>query len=270
MYNPENLELPNYDDARLTEYTWSYDIVLDLVLCCEEDFFPEALLEISQVRSPASAFHLMVVPDQEFFGEAEQVFDVEKLNPQSGSFDESCAEILETFGHDKETLVDWYEQSISKDCGFLAMMRIRVTMLWEIRGWPGLTLDFAKSEILGDGTEFEFARNWDVPSADAHVLYEEAVSGRSEDAESLRLSDPEEAASQVLAEYMASPSPAVERELVLSLIEFGRTQIYNEVAGFELAKFHLPELALCVSCGRKHEFSEERICSECRITKGAR
>ena len=54
-YNPEKLALPeDYNDPRLTEYTWSYDIVFDLVLACEEEYMPEALLEISRVRSPAS------------------------------------------------------------------------------------------------------------------------------------------------------------------------------------------------------------------------
>ena len=269
MYNPEKLELPDYDDRRLTEYTWRYDIVFDLVLACEEEYIPEALLEISRVRSPASAFHLMVNPDQEFLAEAETVFDIERLNPNSEFFNETCASILKTFGYDKETLGDWYRESISKACGFIAMQRIRVTLLWEIRGWPGLTLDFAVSQILGDGTQFEFDRHWDLYSSDAHLLHQDVVSGSSDGPESLRLSDPEHAASQALVEYLASPTPAAEEELASSLIEFGRKQIYEKVAGFELAKFHLPELAICFSCGRKHESSEERICRECEISKGA-
>jgi hypothetical protein len=32
MYNPEKLELPDYEDPRLTKYTWSYEVVLGAVL----------------------------------------------------------------------------------------------------------------------------------------------------------------------------------------------------------------------------------------------
>lgn len=271
MYNPEKLELPSYDDPRLTEYTWSYDIVFERVWACEEEYVPETYLEISGVRCPATAFHLMINPEDQQEVLELHLFEIERINPQSSFFIETSKEILDTFGYGSETLGDWYYESISKNSRFLAIEVVRVRMLWEIRGWPGLTLELANSEILGDGTQFEFYKDWYSPEG-AHLLESQTVEDPGDSSfgpESLRLSDPEQAASHALAEYLASPSPAAEEDLAISLIEFGRQQIYDKVAGYELATFHLPELAICFSCGRKLVSPEERICSECQISKAA-
>jgi hypothetical protein len=92
------------------------------------------------------------------------------------------------------------------------------------------------------------------------MLNDEVLSDHTDAKESLRLSDTHLAASHALDSYLASPTTTPAEDVTPLLFEFGNKQIYREVAGLELAKFHFPELNLCVSCGQQSEPSKEHIC----------
>ena len=184
MYNPEKLALPeDYNDPRLTEYTWSYEVVFYLAFACKEAIVPAVEMQIYGTRASTKAFHVMAaIPELVYLSEAERVFEIEELNPRGESFSDTRAEVYNTLGYQstsrgKPSLEDWYEQSIKADFGFLSLQKLRVKFLWQIQGWPGLTLDFVQSEIFGDGSNFEFERVWekDVPEEEAELLQDEVL-----------------------------------------------------------------------------------------------
>jgi hypothetical protein len=119
-----------------------------------------------------------------------------------------------------------------------------------------------QSEIFGNETNFEFERvwEWEESEEEAEMLNDEVLSDHTDAKESLRLSDTHLAASHALDSYLASPTTTPAEDVTPLLFEFGNKQIYREVAGLELAKFHFPELNLCVSCGQQSDPSKEHIC----------
>jgi hypothetical protein len=198
MYNPENLELPEYlDDPRLKTYTWRYDLVVGQVFASEGNgFVPEMHLDVDVVGTSATSFEIMYgLEDIEHVTEAERIFEIERLNPSDERFSETSKEVLEVLGFetsDKATpsLTSWYEEVTRENCGFLAVKRLRISMLWELRGWPGLTLERVKSEIFGSGSELKFESNWDLHYSDGRsVLIHNVDISTQRENESLELFD---------------------------------------------------------------------------------
>ena len=206
MYNPENLELPtDLDDPRLTKYIWRYDVVVGQVFASEGNrVIPEMYLDVGKVRAPETSFIIMYGPaDVVHVTEAEQIFEIERLNPSHERFSKTSKEVFEILrletSEGTPSLASWCEEVTQENCGFLAVKRLRITFLWELRGWPGLTLEHAKSEIFGSGSEFEFESDWDLYDSDGKsVLIHDVEISTQRENESLELFEPEDSSSQNL------------------------------------------------------------------------
>lgn len=206
MYNPENLEFPeDLYDPRLKTYTWRYDLVVGQVFASEGNrFVPEMYLDVDVVGTSATSFEIMYgQEDIKHVTESERTFEIERLNPSHERFSETSNEVLEVLGFetsDKATpsLTSWYEEVTRENCGFLAVKRLRITMLRELRGWPGLTLERVNSEIFGSGSELKFESNWDLHYSDGRsVLIHNVDISTHRENESLELFDPDKFVNRV-------------------------------------------------------------------------
>ncbi len=256
MYNPNNNPLPNdHNDPMLTRYIWSYVVVLTAAFPVADEDDQTEELEISRVRCGTTKFHVMPSPQIEYNFVDERVYLLEDLRVGSPNFDEvreEAQDILRAPG----SVEDWYEASLALDPEFthVKVFEVRVKFSWEIRGWPGLTLDYALAELHGNN--FEFERSWYLP-AGAELLDEGMPSEGMY--QSLRFASPELGATLALALYRSDPSPDKARDAARYLYE------YKDLA---LAQFHFPELELCDSCLEEFRDADELYCETCIVVMG--
>lgn len=157
MYNPNNLELPEIDDPRLTEYLYTSEFDVVQVIAFRSDAYgdelPEAWSDIEGAEG-ATDFHWFSadgsdsVPGEYFHGPLEgksEVFDVEQLNPLDTDFDKVKSGVLALLGSSESVVdsqvEDWYQEASEGEFDKVRIFRERYTWEWIIRAWEGLTLD---------------------------------------------------------------------------------------------------------------------------------
>lgn len=256
MYNPSQHALPSDStDPRLTSYKWSYTVVLSAAFPVVEEHVQYEELEISRVRCGTEKFHIMPSPEIEYDLLDEQVYPLDDLRIGSPNFDavrEEVRDMLKIEG----SIEDWSETAASLDPEFshVKVFAVAVKFSWEIRGWSGLTLDYALAEIHGN--DFEFERAWYLPEGSG--ILDEGMPSEAK-RQSLRFANPELGATLALSSYASDPSPEKAKDAARYLYEF------KDAA---LAQFHFPELELCDSCLEEFRASDQLICETCRVVTG--
>ena len=171
MYNPEQLDLPDYEDQRLTEYLYGYDVPFIHAIAYNSDEHSEPpFIEMEfwtpfKVRVP---FHFMMWPDTPTIIENQRVFEVEKLDPSGSAFPGVEAEVLAELGVSsndawKPDISSWFEDASSEDCDKLAIVKYRVRYEWTIRAWQGLTLEYLEQQLASDVESLDFGKDFEVP-----------------------------------------------------------------------------------------------------------
>lgn len=171
MYNPKNLELPQFDDPRLTEYIYGYDCLFVHVLALNSDEHEATPFVEIDFQTPFRVnvpFHFMMWPDTPTTIESEELFDIDQLNPRSSSYAATKAKVLKLIGVDPKgrwqpSLSDWRKEALAEGCDRLAIVRYRVRYEWTVRAWQGLTLQHLKSEIDSVDWALEFVKDFEVP-----------------------------------------------------------------------------------------------------------
>lgn len=249
LYNPDNLELPGFEDSRLTQYIWEYSVgsfTHVIALNSERwqwDSAPEARLEFGSPFRYIADFHLMAWPEESYQPLPDVAFDFEQLDPSHPKYLSVRSQIASLLGekvNPDDFLDNWREEAT--DSGFDKMYIQRwsdVRYEWKIRAWGGLTLKHLKDnldlQVFGVSVEVEVDEQ-------VAVLLETFEGFQETDTafESLRYADPEMDAKHLLSKYLAKPTESLALEVARSLHRFG---------GPELVSFHFPELDLCRSCG---------------------
>jgi hypothetical protein len=246
LYNPENLELPNYDDPRLTDYFWEYSVGTwtHVIAFNSEEWegqsSPEADFEFSTPFHYSADFHLLMWPDLSYQPLPNVSFDFGQLDPtnlESSLVRSQIASLLELDKPDS-WLDGWLEEAESGDCNKLIIQRWQdVRFEWRVRGWEALTLEHLKANLR----DLEFSKSFS--SSDGSLLLETFQPDDSKNGfESFRYEDSEFGARFALSAYQANPSTSLALEAAGYLHRFG---------GPELAAFHFPGLELCRSCGEQ-------------------
>lgn len=175
MYNPENLELPDEDDPRLTEYVFGSDELYVHALAVE--VFQEVPFVYINFQTPFRVnvpFHFIMWPQVLTSIESQELFDIDQLNPRSSDFAETKARVLQLMGVDPKgrwqpSLAAWREMALAGGYDRLAIVRYRVRFEWTVRAWQGLTLEHLKSEMESAGWALDFFKEFEV-SEDALLL----------------------------------------------------------------------------------------------------
>lgn len=171
MYNPDQLELPDFEDQRLTEYVYGYDVpFIHAVAYNSEEFAEPPFIGMEfwtpfKVRVP---FHFMMWPDTPTIIESQRFFNLEDLDPSGPTFPTVEAELWKELGvvqtdHWKPDFSRWFEEASSEGYDQLAILKYRVRYEWTIRAWQGLTLDYLEQELQSTEEALEFTKDFAVP-----------------------------------------------------------------------------------------------------------
>ena len=168
MYNPNNYELPDSDDPRLTDYVHSYDCLFTHAVAFsseEYDKTPYIEIEFSTPFGYNVPFHYIMWPDTPFIIENKEEFDLEQLNPDHSGFSEVKSQIVRLLKIYSESgwtppLEDWYEYA--KDAGKdkVGIVEYRVRYIWRVRAWDGLTLEHLESVWESTDEPIEFSKSF--------------------------------------------------------------------------------------------------------------
>lgn len=255
MYNPENLVLPtDPDDPSLTRYSFSYNLVHAMAIGSEDEFH-EAHFDAGLINVSTSAFHVMEVADVSDIYEYKESYTIKDLDSTAVGFEKTRDEILTALGYSAK---DKWKPPVEtwSDLGYdyVSIIRMRSNVKWELRGFPGLTLDLAKAELFGaDGYQFEWEPWWQYEGE----MFEERSVDINFKRESLRFADPEFGARQLMGTQLEVLDFESAKETATYLYEFD---------GPELAKFHFPNLAVCDQCwtySPSFRRLEEPECADC-------
>jgi hypothetical protein len=255
MYNPANLELPNYDDPRLTDYIWEYSVGTwtHVIAFNREEWdgpsSPEADFEFSTPFNYSADFHLLMWPEPSFQVLPDISFDFEQLHPTHLESSSARSQIASLLDLDDPTasLDSWLNEGASEGCDTLLISRWRdVRYEWKIRGWQELTLEHLNANLR----DLDFSKTFSSSRGSIHLETFESYDAENGLA-SLRYEDCELGANISMAKYQASPSESLALEFASYLNSFG---------GPELALFHLPDLELCRSCGQPYHPSDMESC----------
>lgn len=165
MYNPNNYELPDHLDSRLTEYIYSYDVLFTHAVAFsaeESDRTPYIELEFYTLGVNVD-FNFMMWPETPAILEAETIFDLEQLNPDDPGFSKIESEIasLMKLPSGKVSSLDyWYEQGQGIEANKVGIVEYRVRFAWEVRAWDGLTLEHLKSEMDSAEWALDFSKGF--------------------------------------------------------------------------------------------------------------
>ena len=255
MYNPENLVLPtDPDDPSLIRYFWRYDLVKTVAIG-SDDPVDEIYFDVGRVSATTSAFHLMTSAEVNHLPEYVKSYKIEELDPAAKGFEQARDEIHAALGYSaqdkwKPPVGSWSQEGYE----YVTVMRLRNNFKWEIRGFQGLTLEAAESELFGaDGFQFEWEPYW---SYEGEMLEENEVDIKFE-RKSLRFADPEYGARQLMGAQLEVLDFESAKEAATYLYEFD---------GPELAKFHFPYLTVCDQCwtdAPSFHRLEEPECADC-------
>lgn len=261
MYNPENLDLPSYNDPRLTEYSLEYlvgaythvfalnsseadDIPLvDCTVGARTRRDAESEISLAEFDSGNPAAFLAWFPPAllyKYDPEEDNVsFDLTELDPGHPDFSCTSEEIarllkLENVGDLAGMISWWIPEAESEDCDTIVFQTHRAFHLeWDIKGWDGLTLDYLKANVTAPEFRFTFDMSEDVSYPEAIYLEEFKHPDVPTGFDLLTYKDVEHGAKFLLNAYRANPSESLAREAAAHLHKLG---------GPEFVKFHLPEL----------------------------
>ena len=158
MYNPNNLELPEIDDPRLTEYLHTAEWDLVQIIAFRSDTYgellPDAVIETEGPYYGSTDFHWISPDGSEsepalsMHGPLEgksEVFDLEQLNPLDSDFEKVKSYVWALHGSseevDERTVESWYEEASEGGFDKVRIFRERYYAEWVVRAWEGLTLD---------------------------------------------------------------------------------------------------------------------------------
>jgi hypothetical protein len=170
MYNPNNFELPDFQDPRLTDYVYSYDCLFTHAVGFRSEEFAETpWVEIEfftpfRVRMP---FHFLMWPSTPTIVEAEKVFELEQLNPKDPEFLTVKSQIDEFLrinpGSGYEPSVEqWYEEAQAAELDRIGVVEYRVRYTWKVRAWEGLTLGHLEAVKASIDEPLEFTKDFSV------------------------------------------------------------------------------------------------------------
>lgn len=255
MYNPENLELPVFDDPRLTDYIWEYSVGSWTHVTAvasdewEEDEAPETDFDFWTPFHYEADFHLLMWPEPNFRILPSVSFDLNQLDPSDAEFASVRAQLASLCNlDDPEYWLDsWLEEARGEGCDQLwieTYMDVRYE--WKVRGWPGLTLEYLKANLK----DLEFSKSFSTMSEGA--IHLETFEQESFNVyESLTYKDSDLGAKIFLSEYRANPSEKLANQAAQHLYKVG---------GPELVTFHFPTLDFCRSCGEPSHPAETGDC----------
>ena len=258
LYNPENLQLPDYKDPRLISYLWQYSVgswthVIALNSAewgWDKDSWPDVCVEFSRdsvLVDHETDFHLLWPPEPAMFQSCDFSISFEDLAFVKTDSSEVIRQIADLLNRteslnraefDSDDLKWWREEAEAEGCDRLILLRwTDVRYEWKIRGWSGLTLEHLKIRPvdLAQG----FSKNL-YTEGSGSVLLDTFEFSNDNGNESLNFEDPEYGALVSLASYESSPNEKIAIEAANYLSRFG---------GPELASFHFPEISLCEGCG---------------------
>ena len=164
MYNPNNYDLPDYRDKRLTDYVYSYDVLFNHAVAFSSDEFEETPWIDIEFETPFrtnTPFHFLMWPDTPTIIEAENVFDLEQLDSAASGVEEVERRITELMKYPTERAPDldeWYERAQEIGADRVGIIEYRVRYTWRMRAWDGLNLEYLESQLDSTEDALEFSK----------------------------------------------------------------------------------------------------------------
>lgn len=247
IYNPDNLELPSFDDPRLTDYIWEYSAgsVTNVIAFKSEEFesSPEVSLDFYTPFKYRADFHVLMWPEENYIRIPGVTFDFEQLDPSHPEYSHARTEIIDLIGQTDiadSHLESWRETAKAEGFDKIQIQRWSdVRFEWKVRAWGGLTLEHLNANL----TDWEWGLGYLLDAEEEVAMILETFDGVQKTDlgfENLRYADSELDAKDTLSSYLTNPTKSLALEAARSLHRFG---------GPELAAFHFPELELCRHCG---------------------
>jgi hypothetical protein len=181
MYNPNQLDLPDFEDKRLTDYAYSYDCLFIHAVGFRSEQYEETPFIETIFWTPFKVyvpFHFLMWPETQSILESEKIFDVEQINPSRAEFPEIEAQILsllrmEPNSKHRPSIENWYDQAKEEGFDKVGIVEDRVRYVWTIRAWEGLTLDRLESEMAAVEYPLEFTKDFDVDEESFMIFWTE-------------------------------------------------------------------------------------------------
>lgn len=259
LYNPENLELPDFQEPSLIDYVWEYSVgsFIHVIGVNSEEWgsehSPEVSLDFFTPFRYSADFHLLMWPEDSHQPLPDIAFDFAELDrrhPKSSGVRSEIASLLDLSDADY-WLDSWCDSAKNSNYDKLFIQRWGcVRYEWKIRGFEGLTLKHLKENLELIDWSKGFSLSEDEEVAEIFESFE-SVKDHYPEHESLRYNDAELGAQVSMATYRESPIEALAIDAAYNLHRFG---------GPELASFHFPNLDLCESCGEPSHPSTAGTC----------
>jgi hypothetical protein len=261
MYNPDNLELPDYYDPRLTDYIWEYSIgSLTHVIALDRQEWGDSItpLVFPRLLRPThfeADFHLDLSVDVSYLPALEEDIWADYVGSAYPEYSEIASKVarLLGLGDSEVSLERWFDRGSNVGLETLIFHQWRDCRLeWTIRAWPGLKLEHLKTSFTGLEVEVAYEVDGGEENPNCAIGLETFEHSHSASGfENLRYKDAELGAKLALADYHSSPSESLALQAAGYL---------HKVGGPELVTFHIPELEFCRSCGEPTHFSDLGNC----------